>query len=102
MALFGAALAAVTIVVTVLIFGINEVTTPVVLPLIGALGTVMVSLASALKSAEAADTASKAHQLAELTASQTAALHQTVIAHCGEICPAAHCPLRVRIPPEDW
>lgn len=35
-----------------------------------------------------------AARAADLTASKTAAIQQAIMAHCGDICPAALCPLR--------
>jgi hypothetical protein len=62
---------------------------------------VLTALVGALKATEAADTASKTHNLAhqanalaKLTASQNAAIAQLYMAHCGDICPLTECPLR--------
>lgn len=90
----GTTFAVMCIAITVIIYGVDENTLPVILPLMGTLGVVVVNLASALKSAEAADTASRAKTISEYTASQNAAIHQALTAHCGEMCPLEGCPLR--------
>lgn len=92
--LIGAGLAVAAIVVAMLIFGLSERTAPAVLGLIAAFGSVLINLSSAIKSAEAADSASKTHRTAAYAVSQNAAIEQAVTAHCGEICPAMNCPLR--------
>lgn len=105
----------VTILVTMLIYGLNDITTPVILPLIGTLGIAMTSLVSALKATEGSDTAAKTAHIAadtqaiaadtqaiaqdnndtvKLTASKTSSIMQALAAHCGEICPNSTCPLR--------
>jgi hypothetical protein len=55
---------------------------------------VLTALVAALKSTESADTASKTHNIVQLTASQNAAIHQTLVSHCGDMCPLDACPLR--------
>lgn len=59
-----------------------------------AVGPLLLALVAAFKSTEAADTASRTHTVVEFTASQQAAIHQTLIAHCGDICPLENCALR--------
>lgn len=91
-AVIGTLVAAVAIVITILIWGIDESSTPVVLPLMGTLGLMITSLITALKASESADSASKAKETAELTASQTAAMHQEIRAEIGTFCPHPDCP----------
>lgn len=59
-----------------------------------AVGPLLVILMAAFKSTEAADTAAKNQQIAEFTASQQAAMQQTVMAHCSDLCPFTTCGLR--------
>lgn len=93
-ALLGLGVSLCGMVVAALYYGLNDRTTPVVMAVVSSFGALMLGLVSALKSTEAADTASKAHRATLLTASQTAALHQTLLAHCGDLCPSPTCPLR--------
>ncbi len=99
--LLGTVFALAGIAVGILVYGIDATSTPVIVGICGTLGILVNGLVSALKSAEAADTSAKArniaartHDLTELTASQNASLHQTLLAHCGDICPLDTCPLR--------
>jgi len=80
--------------VTVLTLGLDDKSTPIITTVFGILGTALVTAMTGLKATEAADTAAKAHTLAEYTASQSAAIQQAIVAHCGEICPSLNCPLR--------
>jgi hypothetical protein len=80
--------------ISMLVFGVSQETVPVIATLVGTLGISANGLISALKSTEAADTASKTQQVAELTASKAATIEQLTTAHCGEICPSLICPLR--------
>lgn len=91
-AVIGTILAATAIVITMLIWGMDEVSTPVILPLMGTLGLMITSLITALKSAESADSSAKAKNTAELTASQTAVMHQEIRAEIGSFCPYPDCP----------
>ena len=77
---------------TALFFG--RLSESVVGTLVTGLLTATIGLVGALKATEAADSASKAHRTATLTASQTAALQQIMTAHCGDLCPLDSCPFK--------
>jgi hypothetical protein len=90
----GAILTALVVIVVVAIVWGDERTTNLTVNVIGTLTLAIIGLVTTLKSAEAADTAAKTKNVAELTASQTAAIAQVMVAdgngnqyHCaGCIC----------------
>lgn len=84
--------------------GLDDQSTPIAVSIAGAVTTVAAALAATAKAHTASQDARTASQdarksarLTELTASQTAALQQTLIAHCGDVCPSATCPLRQEV-----
>lgn len=94
LALLCSIIALLAVVMTVLIFGLDETSTPLVVTIAGTFGLIANTLISALKATEAADTASKTKNVAELSASKTAVLQQALTDHFGHICPRDDCPFR--------
>lgn len=90
--------------------GFDERSAPIAVTLAGSIATVSAAMVAASRAGKAADhaeiaagqagaarhQASRSASAAEFTASQTAALQQTLLAHCGDICPHPDCPLRRR------
>jgi hypothetical protein len=62
---------------------------------VGLIGTLTTALIGTTKAIESADTSSKVQTAVHFTASQQAAMQQVLTAHCGEMCPLDHCPLRI-------
>jgi len=107
LAIAGISLSVAAVVIAIVRAGIDAQSAPILLSLVGILGTAMTGAVAALRSNEAASRAGdaathavEARQVAEVTASKTSALQQAFMAHCGEVCTAGTCPLRVIKPQE--
>lgn len=99
-------IAVASIVIAISIFGVDDVSAPVVLSLVGTMGSVIVSLVAALKASETADTSARTNRIAEaavsevvetkravqLTASQNAAMQQLLATSMGNLCDRDDCP----------
>jgi hypothetical protein len=90
----GAMISLTAIAIAALIFGMTDRSTPVILSVLGTIGLMAPALVSALKATEAADTASRAHNAINFTASQNAMLQQLMTAHVAQLCPRDDCPLK--------
>lgn len=90
----GAGISVAGIAIAAIAFGVDETTSPIVLAIAGTLGTMILGLVTALKASEAADTSSRAKQVAEFTASQNAMLQQVLTSHVAQLCPKHDCPLK--------
>ncbi len=93
-ALVASVTALLIIVMAVLLFGIDDNSTPIIVSIAGTFAFTMNSLISALKSTESADASSKAKNASELSASKTAVLQQALADHLGHICPREDCPFK--------
>lgn len=74
--------------------GIDSGSTPVAVSLAGSIATVSAALVAASRADRARVHAKRSEQIAEFTASKTAAIQQELSAHCGDLCPSPTCPLR--------
>lgn len=81
--------------VAIVIWGLDEQSTPIIATLLVTLGSAIATSIAAIKSTEAADTAAESNKLAHLTASQSAAVQQAVQTHIGHMCPRDDCPFRI-------
>lgn len=61
---------------------------------IGSVVSVIYGKQIKLLATDASHDATHARNAAEFTVSQTAAIQQTLVEHCGAICPSIVCPLR--------
>jgi protein-disulfide isomerase-like protein with CxxC motif len=98
LAVAGGFLALSAIVIAMIVTGLDDRSTPVVVSIASTLGLGLTTLIGALKSAEAATSAKGAQRTAVQTASDTATIAQVVQAKCGDICPLLNCPLKS----DDW
>lgn len=85
----------IALVTLVLASAYHLVDPPALMAFLATFGLAVPTIIAALKATEAADTVSKVQSTVQYTASQNAAMHQVLTAHCGDICPLTECPLRL-------